>query len=403
MAVTITYNKLFEVKILHHFFLNKGETGFDSMTDEDKALTMLKYDVREFFEIYPSPECQKALNSHNCVFKATSQGIIIGVRAESDDQNPPNFSLFNPFDDEQVFTFVIQLRDIGFMNYTALPFTVSPGKMYVFSNLTSGSTKSYPALSSNPPLFEADTEYYPGDMLGNDPDNLSTLFTALNKTTNPVTNSTDWMIETLADNVPLTYANINDQHSVVRGILRYKVSETDVTPSITVKTAAGITITPEINILAGEYRTVQIDMRVFPDGYYTIHFEYADPPYDDDIAFYLFQQRSNPFGIINLSLLNDNVNYSMIDANGFLRSPVYELRFRNRRTYWRYVGKAFNANSFTENPLPLTRYGVITDVKVKDKDGADVEDLPNPGYAPVKTEALSKPAENKYYSEIHIN
>ncbi|MBE0662681.1 MAG: hypothetical protein IH597_09450 [Bacteroidales bacterium] len=403
MAVTITYNKLFEVKILHHFFLNKGETVFDSMTDEDKALTMLQYDVRDFFDIYPSPECQKTLNAHNCVFKATSQGIIIGVRAESDDQNPPTLSLFNPFDDDQVFTFVIQLKDMGFMNYTALPFIGNSGKMYVFRNLTSGSSRSFPSISSNPPVYEADTEYYPGDMLGNHPDNLTTLFTALNKTTNPVTNSVDWMIETLADNVPLAYVNINDQHSVVRGMLLYKVSETDVTPSITVKTAAGVTITPEINILAGEYRTVQVDMRGFPDGFYTIHFESADPIYDDDIAFYLFQQRSNPFGIINLTLHSDSPDYSMIDGNGFLRSPEYELRFRNRRTYWRYVGKVFNANSVTEKPLPLTRYGVITNVTVKDKDGADIEDLPNPGYAPVKTEALSKPAENKYYSEIHIN
>lgn len=403
MAVTITYNKLFEVKILHHFFLNKGEAVFDSMTDEDKALTMLNYDVRDFFDIFPTPECQKALSSHNCVFKATSQGIIIGIRAESDYQDPSNIIPFIPFADDQVFTFVIQLKDMGFMNYTALSFTGNSGKMYMFSNLVSGSPKSFPFITSNPPVYEADTEYYPGDMLGNDPDNLSTLYTALNKSSNPVTNTDDWIAEALADNVPLNYANLNDQHSVIRGMLLYKVSVADATPSITVKTASGIIINPEINILVGEYRTVQVDMRGFPDGFYSIHFESADPPYDDDIAFYLFQQRSNPFGIISLALQSDNPDYSMIDGNGFLRSPVYELRFRNRLTYWRYVGKAFNASSVTEKPLPLTRYGVITNVTVKDKNGADVEDLPNPGYSPVKTEALSKPNEKKYYSDIHIN
>lgn len=403
MAVTITYNKLFEVKILHHFFLNKGELVFDSMTDEERALMTLNYDVRDFFDIYPTPECQKVLNSHNCVFKPTSQGIIIGVRAEGDDQNPPNISPFNPFGDDQVFTFVIQLKDMGFMNYTALPFIGSSGKIYVFSNLISGSPRSFPSLTSNPPVYVADKEYYPGDMLCNDPDNLSNLYTALKKTSNPVTNADDWITETVADSVPLNYANLNDRHSVVRGILRYKVSETGVTPSTTVKAASGAIITPEINILAGEYSTVQLDMRGFPDGFYTIHFESQAPHYEDDIAFYLFQQRSNPFGIISLALQSDNLDYNMIDANGFLRSPVYELRFRNRRTYWRYIGKAFNANSVTENPLPLTRFGVINNVTVKDKDGADVEDLPNPGYSPVKTEALSIPDENKYYSDIHIN
>jgi hypothetical protein len=86
-----------------------------------------------------------------------------------------------------------------------------------------------------------------------------------------------------------------------------------------------------------------------------------------------------------------------------LRSPVYQLRFRNRATHWRYVGKQFNAFSVTTNPMPLTRFGVIDNVSVPDKNGTPVDDLPGPEVTMIKAEALAVEAEKKFYSEIHIN
>ncbi len=93
----------------------------------------------------------------------------------------------------------------------------------------------------------------------------------------------------------------------------------------------------------------------------------------------------------------------MLDPQGFMRSPVYELRFRNRRTRWRYIGKKFNDTSVTDTPLPLTRFGFIENVTVKDKNGIPVTDLPNPTLSIIKTEALVKTTEKYFYSEIHIN
>lgn len=403
MGVTIAYNILFEVKVLHHFFLNKGETGFDHMSAEEQAQIMLNYDVRDFLEIYPTPDCIRVLDAHKCIFKATSQGIVVGIRAEANNENPPLFVPFNPFPVDQVFAFAIQLRDMNFLNYTALPFDESSGKAYIFKNFSNGSPLRFPDLSSSPPSFKNGRVYFPGDMVSNDPNNFTSLFTAINKTTNPTSDTTDWQAEHLSPNVPLNYANSGDRHNVSHGMLLYKVNVPDLAPAITVKTALGSIISPEINILSGDYRTVQIDMRGFPDGFYTVDFESLNPPYTDSFSFYLLQGRTRPFGILNLAMLSNNPAYNMIDETGCLRSPVYHLRFRNRRTYWRYVGKNFNSGSVTEGPLPLTRYGVIHNVKVKNKDGEDVHGLPNPGNAPIKTEALRNQGENKFYSEIHIN
>ena len=403
MSISITYDILFEVRIMHHFFLNKGDDAFDAMSDIEKANMMLKYDAREIFEIVPTEECSKILSAHKCIFKFTSTGIIVGLRAESDGLEPPKFKPFIPMADDLMFTFLVKLRDMDFMNYTALPFTGNSGQIFTFQNTIAGGSKKFPALCSVPPLYEAAKEYLPGDMLSDNVNNQTKLFTALRKTDQVTSTASDWMTESSADNLPLQYVNVNDRHPLVRGIFSYHVKSADVEPVATVKTATGITVTPKVTILPGEFRTLQIDMREFPEGFYTMHVESAAPVYVDDVAFYLLQQRESPFGIIQLNLKSDDATYNMLDPQGFMRSPAYELRFRNRSTRWRYVGKKFNGASFTDNPLPLTRFGFIENVQVIGKDGDPIDDLPNPATTIIKTEALVKTTEKNFYSEIHIN
>lgn len=402
MSITITYGILFEVKVMHHYFLNKGETAYDVMSDAEKANMMLKYDARQIFEIVPTDECRKILTAHNCVFKSTSTGIIVGLRAESDGTEPTKFKPFTDLADDLMFTFMVRLRDMDLMNYTALPFTGSSGKIFTFQNTVAGSSRKFPALSAIPPVYEAAKEYLPGDMLSDNQNSQTKLFTALQKTTQ-ATSSADWLTEQAADNLPLQYVNGNDRQPLVRGIFSYRVKDANVEPVATVKTAGGVTVTPRVTTLPGEFRTLQVDMRDFPDGFYSMHIESAAPVYSDDAAFYLLKQRETPFGIIQLHVKSDDGAYNMLDPQGFLRSPSYELRFRNRLTRWRYVGKKFNEASVTSNPLPLTRFGFIDNVAVMGKEGDLIDDLPNPAVTIIKTEALTKASEKNFYSEIHIN
>ena len=403
MSISITYDILFEVRIMHHFFLNKGENEFDSMSDIEKANMMLKYDARELFEIVPTEECRKIMGAHNCIFKLTSTGVIVGLRAESDGLEPPKFKPFITLADDLKFTFLIKLRDMDFMNFTALPFTGNSGQLFTFQNTISGGSKKFPALSVIPPIYEAAKEYLPGDMLSDNLSNQTKLFTALQKTTQVTSTASEWLTEVLADNLPLQYVNVNDRHPLVRGIFSYKVKDVNVEPVAIIKTATGITVTPKVTSLPGEFRTLQVDMREFPEGFYSMHIESAAPVYSDDVAFYFLQQRESPFGIIQLNAKSDDVSYNMLDSQGNMRSPAFELRFRNRSTRWRYVGEKFIAASFTDNPLPLTRFGFIENVKVIGKDGNPIDDLPNPATTIIKTEALAKTAEKNFYSEIHIN
>ena len=343
MSVSITYDILFEIKIIHHYFLNKGDVNYNTMSDVDKANMMLKYDAREIFEIVPTEECSKILNAHNCIFKPTSSGILVGLRAESNGLQPPKLKPFKSLADDVIFTFLIKIRDNDFMNYTALPFNGNNGQVFTFQNTISGSSKKFPSISSIPPVYKTAKEYLPGDMLSNNPNNQTKLFTALKKTVKNTSSALDWITEQLSDNLPLQYVNVNDRHPLVRGIFIYQVKNVNVEPTAIVKTTSGITVTPKVTTLPGDFCSLQIDMRDFPEGFYTMHIQSAAPVYTDDVAFYLLQQRENPFGIIQLNVKSDDATYNMLDPLGFMRSPVYELRFRNRSTRWTKM----------EYPLPI--------------------------------------------------
>jgi hypothetical protein len=403
MSLIITYNILFEVNILHHYFLNRGERVFDLMTEEEKAEIMMKYDVREFFSIIPSDECRKKLEAHQCIFKATSKGLIVGLRAESNGEDPPRFKPFSHLPDDLEFIFHVHFSDHALMNYSALPLSGNGGTIYVFGNVSGGVARQYPSISATAPLFKTGTEYLPGDMVSDNLGNPTKLFIAKLKNTSGTSNTTNWLREKKADGFPVTYANVNDRRTLVRGTFLYRVTTAGVEPAVTIKNASGNEVKARIDIIPGDFRILQVDMRGLPEGIYSMHAESSSPAYSDDISFFLLQQSASPVGVIQVRVKSDQAAYNLLDAEGFMLSPEFRLRFRNRATHWRYIGKDFNEGSVTGLPLPLTRYGFVENVSVPDKDGVLVDDLPNPSVTTIRAEAMTKPDEKRFLSEIHIN
>jgi hypothetical protein len=402
VSFRIAYKDLFEIQLLHHYFLDKGEENYDGLDEDEKDSIQEKYDVREFFEITPTIECQKLLNDHQCVYKNTSTGILIGIKAIPDEVQPNLFIPFNPPGPEVTFRFLIRNRDTYLLNYTALPFNGNIGTIYVFKNHAFNSNAKFPSLSSIPPLYHGSTTYFPGDMLSDDPSNQTKLFTALVKTTNNPSVSSDWLTEAGNAKTPLHFANSNDRQNMVNGFLNYQMKIPGTIPEITIKNSSGQTINPEFDIIPEDQYIIQANLRNFPQGFYTLHVESSNTVYQDDQTFYLLHETEKPFGIIEIKVKSNQDRYDLLDQ-GHLVSPVYELRFRNRRTHWRYTGKFFNTPFVVSNPLPLTIHGNIEIIKPPEPDDTKTIILPNPSDPVIKPEALNMPGETKYYSDIHIN
>ncbi len=129
MAFSVKYMPLFKVNILHNYFLDRGLDKFISMDETGKNKQLDSFDVNTFFDIRPTRKTQLELNGHNLVFKAFNTGLTVWSKVSKNDNNTPFISL----DDDLSFTFLIQLKDAAFYNYTNLKME-DLGKLYYFSN-----------------------------------------------------------------------------------------------------------------------------------------------------------------------------------------------------------------------------------------------------------------------------
>lgn len=404
MGFQIIYKNLFEVHLLHHYFLNMGMSAYDAMSPAERQKVEDRYDVRNFIRLTPTADTMKLLQACRCIFKATPKGFLVGIKAEKDKTLPNHDNPFIAPAEDAVFRFAIYLLNPFFNDFTALPVQEDPeskASVYVFKNFKAERQAIFPSLSAVPPLYKASVTYQPGDMLVNDANNPTRLFTALYKTSNSTSNTTDWLAENSGPANPIDYANINDRYPVVTGILNYTMKVPDALPVLTLKNPAGKVLNPEIVIVKDDYYSLQADLRNLPEGLYSLHIESNPAGYQEDRVFYLMHQPDIPFGLIEIRVKSDLAGYDLLD-DGHLRSPVFRLRFRNRRTHWRYSGKNFDPPFVLDNPLPLTRFGTIEVEKPPGPGNSESIPLPNPSDPVMRPEALINAAEKKYYSDIHI-
>ncbi|MCE4564239.1 hypothetical protein INQ51_07930 [Maribellus sp. CM-23] len=129
MTFSIKYKPLFEVRILHQYFLNKGASDFFSMSEADKEKQLAGYKVSKFFLVVPTAKSRNLLAGQHLVFSLTNTGFMIWVQVSDGNDVVPLISL----DDALELTFLLQPLNHTFINYTNLMFS-SAGKLFFFSN-----------------------------------------------------------------------------------------------------------------------------------------------------------------------------------------------------------------------------------------------------------------------------
>lgn len=399
MGFTLTYKTLFEVKLLHHYFLNKAGDLFDNMSDADKSIALKGYDVRDFISIEPTAECARVLNRYHLIYKNTPSGLIVGTRAtQNAGKSFPAFAV----EDGLRFTFKVYFDDIFFSNYTALPLSKNRSAMYYFQNRKTNSPKKFPHLTQFAAAFTGGETYSSGEILSDNAAAPTKLFIA-KKISNNAPPHADWINDDLVAGKPLQYATRKDLLPVYTDSIRYNTNETNLTLAVSIKNRSGDTITPKFETVTENDKSVAlVDIHFLPEDFYTIKLEDAGKPYSKEFSFYRLSAPSNADALIDIIVKSDDAAYNMLAGDGSLLEPVYELRFKNRSTVWRYLGEKFT-NLPTSGPHPLTKKGLVP-VTVSNKDGNPVADMPNPNVNMVKTE---HPAlDNTHYeviSEIYIH
>ncbi|WP_418604231.1 hypothetical protein [Hwangdonia sp.] len=128
MAFSTTYKPLFEVELLHDYFLNDGTTAFSTLSDADKKKRLKLIDISEFIEIVPSQGTLDKMAGHKIVFKKHKSGLSAYCKLVNASQNTP----FIPIPSDFKLTFIIRVADSFFGNYTEL--TVGGTNIFFFGN-----------------------------------------------------------------------------------------------------------------------------------------------------------------------------------------------------------------------------------------------------------------------------
>ncbi len=297
------YRQLFEVRILHHYWLDRGASVFDRITDQAmKARLLQAYDVRRLLGIRPTGSTRVALAANQCLFEETALGFVVLLKGSA--------SL--PAD--SAFEFMIVVRDSRFFDYSAL--TLRPQRIHEAYDRSEGVTCRYkenvPVVSN---LSGATRGAGAGKLLflsrryrplapNEQVEALGLSGTALGQLTS---DGPDARVQQLA-------ADAND--------LPVYLHQGDV-PAII----------PPAGVVGVPARGVRLS---------------------DDVA-------DDVFALISLSAVRPGDSaFSFVDAAGRAKSspPLYQLRIRNRSTFWIYVNKTTGVvDSVESDALPLTHFG----------------------------------------------
>jgi len=127
MSYSSTYGLLFQVTLLHNYFLNNGEETFAIMTDDKKEKMLQQFSADAFITVTPTLETNIVLKNYKMVFKKTKTGF--GVYVKVKDESVP----FIKVPADLNLKFLININDYQFENYTNLDFALT--RAYLFSNV----------------------------------------------------------------------------------------------------------------------------------------------------------------------------------------------------------------------------------------------------------------------------
>jgi hypothetical protein len=295
--------RLFEVRLLHHYWLDEGATVFDDIADQAKRnARLLAYDMRQFLAIRPTPATADALRGLRCLFRETALGCVVLA---------PDTAVIAP---DTVFAFIVTAKHRTVQAYTAL--TLRPQSIHELFNAADKTLYRY---KENVPVLSNLT----GTTRGTGPSQSLFLSREIPSPSadDPVESlvrSGNALLQLTSDNPGATTQQLGAQANALPAYVHQGDAPEIVPPAGLAGTPArGVRLTAEIS---------------------------------DDV-----------FTLITLTAVRgDDAAFSFVDAAGAPKSdpPVYQVRFKNRATVWSYLDKRTGTPVSAEaSALPLTHFG----------------------------------------------
>lgn len=296
----LAYRRLFELRLLHQYWLDEGATRFDDLSSAVRDARLLAYDVRSFLSIRPTPDTGRVLRGSGCVFVASTLGLIVGA--------PASLRL----EPATVLRFVVTVTDGRFFDYSAMTFRRQ--RVHAVTD-SDGITHRY---KENVPVLSNLTGAARGAGAG------KTLYLSRESPGPTATDRVEQFVRTGATLMQLT--------SDDPGAAIAELGPAADLPAY-LNQADSPAITPPAGAAGVPARGVELSGEIPEDVFAVIELTGVRP---------------------------DDGDFSFLDAAGAptLPPPVFEVRIKNRSTYWRYRKRV--DGSVVGNvvgPLPLTHFG----------------------------------------------
>lgn len=410
MGFVITYKPLFEVRLLHHYHLDKAGAGsdytlFDLATAPEQEKIKSRYDIASFLQIAPTAACADILKKHQCIFRRLEDHILILAKVQFD-TDLGKYVPFVPLADDLCFSFRYSITDPDFMNYTNLPMQRDNNSIFYFRNRKEAGARAYPSLSRAAATRDVNVTYDAGEILLSA--DASTVLIAEGITGPADTPAQNFTEDIKVNSKALAYVNRND---LVRSSGNLLVIDTGLQErrehiTVQVKDDSGTVVTPRVAIIDNTNTLVQLDFSFFPEGLYRIHVEDAVLAFAEDTQFYLQKESLPCDGILQLQVKSDDASFSLLNSNKSIREGnqmrSFELRFKNRATVWRYLGKNFSHQP-ESGPFLLARNGFVS-LTIDDEHADPVTDPPNASMHMIRAERpVAAPVHYNLVSEIYLN
>lgn len=145
MSFSIKYLPLFNIEFYHYYFLNKGLIDYSSMDSSEQDRRLRLYNFNSFFKITPATYTQKVLSDHHLLVRASGNGFTVWSKIDETVENAP----FIPLHDDLSVTFLIQLSDFNFFNYTDLKLGNSSNIKYFSNRKPQGEPEEFPLIQKS--------------------------------------------------------------------------------------------------------------------------------------------------------------------------------------------------------------------------------------------------------------
>lgn len=133
MAFRILYKTLFQIELLHSYFLDDGAVPFSSMNAEDKKKQLQNYQMSSYLNVVPTFGTHQKLKNHKLIIRNNKDGFRVLVSVTEENDKYISEVLLNG---DLQLTFLLYSKDYLFDNYTEL--TKEENRLYYFSNVKPG-------------------------------------------------------------------------------------------------------------------------------------------------------------------------------------------------------------------------------------------------------------------------